>query len=115
MATQRSLLFEPVKPARRRRAFHARALNISPERYAEESKAAATQEARVLQLFEANPDALMTPYDVAAALDLCLNSARRACSDLAFAGLLRKDQEPVKAGRWGKRSHRWQLARKESA
>jgi len=69
---------------------------------------AASQEERVAAWIAARAPIRFTPYDVAEALSLCLNSARRAMTKLAGRGVLvhhRRDRRP--AGPHGQKSSVW--------
>lgn len=67
-----------------------------------------TQDEAVVAWLRAHPGR-WTPYDVADALGLCINSSRRALSNGTRAGHLTKhkaDRRP--AGPWGEKSATWE-------
>jgi hypothetical protein len=112
MSQQLGLQLEDVAstPRRRqRRAYHVRSHATLPEAQAGE-KRAHRQEDHVLAWFRAHPGR-WTPWDVAEALGICINSARRSCTNLTYRGLLvhqRADRRP--AGPYGQRSGTWEVA-----
>lgn len=90
-------------------SFHVRAHVSVPEALAGEQRAA-TQEETILLWMRAH-EGRHTPYAIAEALSLCVNSARRAMTNLARRGLLfhwRGDRRP--AGPWGQKSGTWSAA-----
>jgi hypothetical protein len=110
---QLGLALEPAPTAPRAaalRSFHTRRQPVTvPEALAGEQRAA-RQEELVLDFFRRTPGR-WTPWQVADVLGLCINSARRSCTNLTAAGLLfhhARDRRP--AGPYGQRSGTWEAA-----
>lgn len=114
MSQQLGLQLEPEKPPRRKRtgvlvSFHVRS-HVAPQEALEGEQRAQTQEEAILAWMRAY-EGRHTPYAVAEALALCVNSARRAMTNLTRRGLLvhwKGDRRP--AGPWGQSSSTWSAA-----
>lgn len=90
-------------------SFHARAHVTVPE-VMEGERRARSQEDAVLGWMRAHPGR-HTPWDLAEALGLCINSVRRSMTNLAHANPARLrhiEGERRVAGPWGQRSGVWE-------
>jgi len=111
--TQLALAFADVPAPRRRTGSleHFHPTGQGAEEALAGERRAQRQEIRVADWFRSKPAGFRaTPWDVAAALGLCINSARRAMSNATAAGVLvdhPEDRRP--AGEFGQRSRTWSL------
>jgi len=111
--TSQLALFDPCGTAKERphtRHFHVR--HESPAEAVAGENAAAGQERLITKLLLSLPaGSKVTPWDVAGQLNFCINSARRALTNMATRGELIHDfRNRVPAGPYGKRSGTWRLA-----
>jgi hypothetical protein len=104
-------LEEQPKAARTAALRHFHARDETPAEALAGEKRAAGQEGAILAWFEDLPaGARKTPWEVAEALGLCINSVRRALSNMVDRGELvdhRGDRRP--SGPYGQRSRTWSL------
>jgi len=112
VTSQLPLSFDVPAPRRRTSAlehFHARGETV-PEALAGEERAA-RQEDDVRGLFESlSAGTRLTPWDVAERLGICINSARRACTNLTDAeDLVCHIDDRRQAGPYGQKSRTWSL------
>lgn len=74
---------------------------------------AGTQNAEILELFQAEPDRAMTPFQVQWELQwhrVPITSIRRAMTTLTKLGYLEKTEE-MEEGKYGTENHKWKLRR----
>jgi len=114
MPEQLGLALDQDPPKARRTAaltsFHPR--DESPAEALAGERRAASQEDAVLGLFMSlRAGTALTPWDVSERLGICINSARRALTNMADRGeLLHDARNRVPAGPYGQRSGTWRLA-----
>ena len=74
-----------------------------------EVSAALTQRNKIVDLFNGNPESEFTPFEVMSKLKMnCINSTRRAMTNLTTDGFLIKT-ENQKLGDFGKKNYCWRL------
>ena len=71
---------------------------------------ASTDNERVLWFFEQHEGEAFTPWEVHAKIGGCINSLRRAITNMTTDGVLIKTDTRRKSGPHGSTSHCWQLA-----
>jgi hypothetical protein len=83
--------------------------NISGSDLQSEVINAKTQQNKITAFFKSNPDSLFTPFEVLQSTKLsCINSVRRAITNLTDVGLLIKT-DIKKTGDFGKKNYCWKL------
>jgi hypothetical protein len=88
------------------RLFHARAPMPETERLAGELYVARQNE-RILAWLRARPLGKFTPWEISEALGICVNSVRRACTDMTHSGDLARSENRVESGPYRKKSYMW--------
>lgn len=94
------------------RSFHIKGGHVTVPEAQDGERRARSQEAAVLAWMRAHPGR-WTPWDLAEALGLCINSVRRSMTNLAHANPARLrhiEGERRVAGPWGQRSGVWEAA-----
>ena len=83
--------------------------NIVGDSLQKEVSNAKTQQNKIMVLFKGSPDKLFTPFEVLEQTRLsCINSVRRAMTNLTDEGLLIKT-ETKRIGSFGKNNYCWKL------
>lgn len=84
-------------------------VNLESNELIENGRKAVSQEQVVYQIFLNNPHAYLTPFEVMKLANLqCINSVRRAITDLTTEGKLQKTSVK-KVGEFGHKNHTWKL------
>ena len=85
-------------------------IHLKGTELSEAVKGALSQEGIIKNYFEAHPEALLTPFEVRAAVSIeCISSVRRAMTNLARKGILQKTNV-MKNGPYGFPNYCWKLA-----